>query len=113
MAAATVSDRAEHILVAIASIRAYTADIASFEEFVANTLVRDAVECNIERISEASRRIPEWSKSQHPNVPWQRIAGIGNILRHDYEAVREEVIWRIVGKDLDPLEAAVRAIVGR
>ena len=50
-------------------------------------LLRSAVERGIEVISEASRHLGRDLKAQHKDVRWQDIAGIGNILRHDYQRV--------------------------
>ncbi len=83
---------ADDILQAIANIEADTARVA-FEGFVADRRVRQLVERNLEIISEASRRIPDHLKATEPDVPWREIAGIGNILRHDYGAVQPETLW--------------------
>lgn len=53
------------------------------------------VERSIEIISEASRHIPEELKAQFPDVPWQQIAGIGNVLRQDYEIVDDHITWDV------------------
>ena len=50
-------------------------------------LLRSAVERGIEIISEASRHLGRDLKAQHKDVRWKDIAGIGNILRHDYQRV--------------------------
>jgi uncharacterized protein with HEPN domain len=63
------------------------------------------VERGLEIISEASRRPPPELKARHPHIPWPQIAGIGNILRHEYERVAYDVIWRLVQEDLPPLKA--------
>jgi uncharacterized protein with HEPN domain len=41
----------------------------------------NAAERCVEIISEASKRIPQEWKAEHPEVPWQDIAGIGSVLR--------------------------------
>jgi uncharacterized protein with HEPN domain len=74
-------------------------------------MLRQAIERNIEIISEASRRIPEAMKRRHPNVPWRDIAAIGNILRHEYPAVNHAIIWRVATEDVRSLAAAVDALL--
>nr|WP_249793477.1 HepT-like ribonuclease domain-containing protein [Bradyrhizobium cenepequi] len=46
-------------------------------------------------------------KAQHKDVRWKDIAGIGNILRHDYQRVDAAIIWKAVKDDLPPLKAAL------
>ena len=40
---------------------------------------------NLEIISKASRRLPEMFKLNEKDIEWKAIAGIGNVLRHDYQ----------------------------
>jgi len=42
----------------------------------------------------------------------REIAGIGNILRHDYDGVDDSVIWNLVRNDLEPLRTALQALLG-
>jgi uncharacterized protein with HEPN domain len=67
----------------------------------------------VEIISEASRRInPAW-KAEHPEVPWAKVAGIGNVLRHDYRKVSTEVILGLRGINLEVLEQAVSQLLAK
>jgi uncharacterized protein with HEPN domain len=50
------------------------------------------IERGIEIISEASRHLPPEFKARHPRIPWRKVAGIGNILRHDYGSIAAPVI---------------------
>jgi uncharacterized protein with HEPN domain len=72
----------------------------TLEAFEPDRRKRWLVERGIEIISEASRRLPEELKARHPEIPWPKVAGIGNVLRHDYEHVAHDVLWRVVRDDL-------------
>ncbi len=61
-------------------------------------------------ISEASRNLGRELKSQHKDVRWKDIAGIGNILRHEYQRVDSQIIWNAVKDDLPVLKKALLAI---
>lgn len=54
-------------------------DEMSFENFAADEKSIYAVTRCLEIISEASRRLPEEFRRHHPHVPWDRIAGAGNV----------------------------------
>ena len=82
-----------------------------FEDFVADDMLRAAVEPCIEIISEASRRLPTAMKARYPDLPWHDIASIGKVLRHEYYAIEREVLWRIATEDLRPLAAAVDTLL--
>jgi uncharacterized protein with HEPN domain len=98
-----------HILEAIANIEA---DIAGydFERFRADRRTRQLVERNLEILSEASRRLPNEYKDREDQIPWRAIAGIGNVLRHDYHETYPTVLWDTCEKDLKQLKDAVLRI---
>lgn len=110
MARAPVSDRLAHMLDAIDAILAHTQG-KSFDDYMEQRILRDAVERNIERLSEASRHIPDGAKQRLPGIPWRDVAGIGNVLRHDYPTVDDLAIWNVVVNDLPQLRAAVAALL--
>ena len=62
----------------------------------------------MEIISEASRHLPPELKERHPHIPWRNVAGIGNVLRHNYESVSAAVLWNLAKDDLPALEAVCR-----
>lgn len=61
----------------------------------------------LEIISEASRRLPTALKDRHPTIPWKRMAGAGNVYRHDYEDVAPHFVWETVQRDLPALRAVI------
>ena len=62
----------------------------------------------LEIISEASRRLSLDLKERHPDIPWRKIAGSGNIYRHDYEDVVQRLVWGTVREFLPDLATVVR-----
>ena len=67
------------------------------------------VERGVEIVSEASRHLPPELKQGHPEIPWQKVAGIGNVLRHNYENIAAPIMWKLARDDLDALEQVCRA----
>jgi uncharacterized protein with HEPN domain len=67
------------------------------------------IERGVEIISEASRHLTPEMKGRHPEIPWQKIAGIGNVLRHSNEKIAAPVMWKLAIDDLDALEQVCRA----
>jgi len=95
---------------AIGRVQRYTRG-KSRVEFEKDELVRDAVERCIEIISEASRRIPDSLKARHPEIPWRKVAAVGNVFRHEYDTVYPPLVWEIVIEHLPPLRRAVAAML--
>jgi len=71
------------------------------------------IERGIEIISEASRHLPDEMKHRHAHIPWPKVAGLGNVLRHDYEDVAHDVLWHVVHDNLPPLADVCRDELAR
>src|SRR5215472_11477270 len=67
----------------------------------------------LEIISEAARRLPQSLRNRHRELPWRAIMGAGNVYRHDYDNVAEEIVWRTVQNNLASLLVAVEAELAR
>lgn len=87
--------RLQHILDAIEAIEHDTTG-KTLDDCLADRMLRDAVERSFERVSEASRHIPSSFEALHPDVPWRQIAALGNVLRHEYDAIEDQVILRAI-----------------
>jgi uncharacterized protein with HEPN domain len=107
VAAPSPIPRLTDIVEAIEHIRAEMTDVP-LDAFEADWRKRWLVERGVEIISEASRRLPTNLKARHPEIPWPKVAGIGNVLRHNYESVAAQVMWALVRDELAPLEKACR-----
>ncbi|MGH7108052.1 MAG: HepT-like ribonuclease domain-containing protein [Acetobacteraceae bacterium] len=96
----------DHMLEAIANIETDTAG-CDFERFRKDRRIRQLVERNLEIISEASRRLPQTAKDADSDIAWRDIAGIGNVIRHDYHETYPTILWETCIKDLQPLKSAL------
>lgn len=96
----------DHMLEAISNIETDTAGY-DFERFRRDRRVRQLVERNLEIVSEASRRLPQNAKDAEARIPWRAIAGIGNVIRHEYHDTYPTVLWETCAKDLQPLKGAL------
>jgi uncharacterized protein with HEPN domain len=100
----------DDILEAIAWIRIYTTGL-TYESFQDDRKTVDAVVRNLEIIGEAVKQIPERIRDQHPDIDWKKIAGLRDILIHNYFGIDLELIWDILQNKLDPLEERVNQML--
>jgi len=112
MAARSLIPRLTDIVEASELIRGEMAGV-TLDAFEPDRRKRWLVERGIEIISEASRRLSDKLKAQHPEIPWPKVAGIGNVLRHEYQDVAPDVLWHVVQDNLPPLEAVCRDELAR
>jgi uncharacterized protein with HEPN domain len=73
------------------------------EAFLQSHTLQDAIVRNLQVICESARRLNEGLIATHPEIDWKSIAGLRNVLVHDYFDVDLESIRTIVARDLPPL----------
>ncbi len=109
MAKPSTAERLHHILEAIGDIEGKTSGLTR-DEFKRDRFLRLGVERCLEIISEASRHIPQGLKAAHSEIPWVRVADIGNRIRHAYHAVDGDIVWEIIATELQPLRRAIEVM---
>ena len=95
----------------IAGIRDLTRS-ATAESFGSSWAMKRAVEHALLIIAEAAKHIPDDLKARRPEVPWKRIHGLGNMLRHEYRRIDSDILWSVVTENLDGLDKAIEALLG-
>lgn len=98
------------ILDSIDKIKTYTQGM-DFEAFCKNPLVMDGVVRNLEIIGEAAKKIPLSIRKETPNIEWKKIAGLRDILIHEYFAVNIKIIWGLIENKLPVLYKQIKELV--
>jgi len=102
----------EDILQAIKQIERYTKGISA-KKLRQNKLVIDAVTRNLEIIGEAAKHIPAAIKKKYPDVEWKKIAGLRNILAHEYFGVDKDVLLDIIANKIPELKKEILGIINQ
>jgi uncharacterized protein with HEPN domain len=100
----------EDIAEAIRKIRSYTTNL-SFQAFSSDVKTFDAVIRNLEIIGEAIKGVPEEVRLKYTDVEWKKIAGLRDILIHEYFGVDAEIIWDIIQNKLPVLERQIKRML--
>ena len=98
-----------HIRDAIVRIQTYTE--GGQEEFLNNKMIQDAVIRNLEIIGEATKKLTPYLKDRRPEVPWNRIAGMRDVLIHDYFEVDLQIVWDVVKNRLPELKEHIESLI--
>ncbi len=98
-----------HILECIEKIERFTA--SGKTRFFADDMVQDAVLRNFEVIGEAVKRLDEAYRVAHPEIPWRALAGLRDVLIHQYERVDLERLWALVEGEIPRLKRVIVALL--
>ena len=102
--------RLRHILEAIERIEEYTHGMEC-DNFRGDQKTIDAVVRNFLIIGEAARLVTEHVQETYPDIPWQVMSDMRNVLVHEYDRVKVEVIWDTIRTDLPALVPLLRKVL--
>jgi uncharacterized protein with HEPN domain len=113
---ATIDERTERALTDILGfadeIRDYVTSLGEqhFYDIRPTQLVAEAL---LHRIGEAVSRLPENFVTAHPEVEWQKMKGMRNVVAHEYGFIDYRIVWRTLVEVLPSDVAAIKGILGR
>jgi uncharacterized protein with HEPN domain len=99
----------DDILESIQQIESYLEDVEE-KEFYKDVQKQDAVLRRLEIIGEAVKQVPDKIRNQYPEVPWRRIAGMRDVIIHQYFGIMLSRIWVAIEEDLPELKVNIQAI---
>ena len=97
-----------HIQDAISKIESYVT--VRREVFMSTSHWQDAVIRQLEIIGEAVKRLSSTLRSQYPQIPWRRMAGLRDVLIHGYMGVDIGAVWEVTQHDLPKLKKELEKI---
>lgn len=93
-----------HIVESIELIEAYSEKLTA-DSFKKDQALQDAIIRRLEIIGEAVKNIPASFRINYPEIPWKQMAGIRDILIHEYFDVDLNLTWQVVKRELSPIKA--------
>jgi uncharacterized protein with HEPN domain len=102
-------ERLRDILEAIAALDRYAKrDRKAFEK---DELLQGWFLRHLQIIGEANRTLPEDEVALAPEVPWQKIIGMRNVLVHGYFEIDTDIVWDAATRDVPALKPAIERLL--
>lgn len=86
-------------------------DPIDFQSFLHDETLRRSFERSLEIIGEATKNIPKAFREKHHDVPWKDMAGLRDILIHQYFGVDYARVWDIVKQKIPVLRERIKALL--
>ncbi|MBK8030534.1 MAG: DUF86 domain-containing protein [Chloroflexi bacterium] len=99
-----------HMLDAAGRIQSYLTGITR-DQFMQNRLRQDAVIRCLQVIGEASRRVSNDMRIDHPEIEWRTIVGMRTVVIHEFHRIKLNMIWDVTQDDIPALIAALLPLV--
>ena len=98
-----------HIIDSIQLIESYM-EGRTEADLMESTGLQDKIIRRIQVIGEAVKNLPDDLKRSHPEVPWRDIAGMRDIVIHQYFGIDLEFVWNVLTKDIPDLKPKILKI---
>lgn len=74
-------------------------------------MIQDAVVRQLEIIGEGTKRITKDFRNNNPEIPWADMAGMRDILIHDYIDVDLDIVWKTASESIPKLKTLLEKLV--
>jgi uncharacterized protein with HEPN domain len=105
-----IIDHLNDILSAITDVEEFISGM-SYEGFAGDKRTVNAVIRSLEILGEATKRIPASYRQNHSDIPWSRMAGMRDVLIHDYMGVDLKTVWKVADERLSELKPLLRNLI--
>ena len=95
---------------AIELINQYMQGIDRYE-LEENTEKQDAILRRLTIIGEATKRLTKDFRSQHSSIPWRKIAGMRDVISHDYNEIDLDEVWIVINRELPTLLNYIQPLI--
>lgn len=115
----TIHDRLEDILESINLIQEWSENRKTVNDFMSSSTGVMAFNACVMRFQVIGEHVGKLLKNEekpleaYPQIPWQAIYGLRNIISHEYANIDEEIIVSVINDDLAPLKKAIEEMLRR
>ena len=113
----TLHDRLEDILESINLIQEWSEGRTTVNDFMTTPTGVMAFNACVMRLQIIGEHVGKLLKNEnkpldaYPNIPWNAIYGLRNIISHEYANIDEDIIVSVINDDLFPLKETIESLI--
>ncbi|MGL4499678.1 MAG: HepT-like ribonuclease domain-containing protein [Planktothrix sp.] len=81
------------------------------EQLEGDRMRQSAILYQIAIIGEATKRLSREFREQHPEVPWDDMAGMRDIIAHQYDRLDLDIVWQVIQRNIPEVLNAIGPLV--
>jgi uncharacterized protein with HEPN domain len=54
-------------------------------------------------MGEATKRLSREFREQYPDVPWDDVAGMRDVIAHQYDRIDLDIVWQVIQRNIPEL----------
>lgn len=54
-------------------------------------------------MGEATKRLSREFRAEHPDVPWEDVAGMRDVIAHQYDRIDLDIVWQVIHQNIPTL----------
>ena len=104
-----IDERTRKVLIAIIKHCNVINDTKNFfgdyySEFENNSIYQNAILTPVTQIGELVKKLPMDFRTKYNQIPWKNIAGMRDIVVHNYETIDKSILWNVADEEIDKIK---------
>ena len=83
----------------------------SREQLESDLRTQSAILYQIALIGEAIKRLSREFRNQHPEVPWDDVAGMRDVIAHKYDRIDLDIVWQVIQRNIPELLSMIEPLL--
>lgn len=83
----------------------------SYEKFKDNSIYQNAILTPVTQIGELVKKLPMDFRNEYKQIPWRNIAGMRDIVVHNYETIDKDILWNVADVEIDKIKDFCKEIL--
>ncbi len=75
-----------------------------YSKFENNSIYQNAILTPVTQIGELVKKLPMDFRNQYTQIPWKNIAGMRDIVVHNYETIDKNILWDVANVEIDKIK---------
>ncbi len=104
-----IDERTKKVLIAIIKHCNIINDTKNFfgydySKFEDNSIYQNAILTPVTQIGELVKKLPMDFRMKYNQIPWKNIAGMRDIVVHNYETIDKSILWNVADEEIDKIK---------